>query len=430
MMHIERLAGVPGWIAHRIFANYWFLAVTAVAFAFPVALFLLWLDRNGATAAIIDAGLVPVANAETARDFLGVAAGINAAFVTLYFSITLLVLSLASSNLGVRLIDRWLERRFIRLSLAGLSFSLVVTLIAMLTVDAKSPIADVPLLLLASVVLLQVLNLAMLSVSLHGLGRTMFVDASIDSLSKDACARSLDLVGTAPRSNDAYGHVMRSAREGYIESVDTEGLRKAFGPDNAVRVEVAPGQHVLKGEVLLRSISAVSDKRQKSMIAIGAYRSDAQGVVFRIRLIVEIAARALSPAINDFYTALACADKLAAVIESQSGTWVEANLDPAEERAPWIALIGQDFRGLFEDPLNAFRQAACQYPSVAIRMIGNYGRLAQQFRSGGQSAQLIDFIALEARQLRDHSASVSQYDHDRDDIYSAYEHWFSDRQFE
>ena len=409
----------PQWVLHRLFANYWLLAVCATVVAFPVALGLLALDRAGATAWLLANDLSPVASADTAKDFLGVSAGVNAAFITLYFSITLIVLSMAAGNLGVRLIDRWLERTLVRVSLAGLSFSLVVTLIAMLAVDHEGPLSQVPLLLLTCVLLLQSVNVAMLSVSLHGLGRTMFVDTSIDRLGRDACARSVSLKGI-PKSDGQARNVLAAPREGYIENVDIEKLRSHF-EDSDCRVTVlgAPGQHVLEGQPILRADCSFDKDAVARHIPIGRYRSDSQGVVFRIRLLVEIAARALSPAINDFYTALACADKLASVIESQTNTWIEDGEVAVHADAQWLELPGRDFHGLFRDPLSAFRQAACEYPSVAIRMIGNYDRIATRLEDDGAPASFTVFIRTLACELGEHTVAVSEYEQDREDVREA-----------
>ena len=423
-MDAKRLAGRGGWIVYRLIANYWMLAVTATVLALPAALALLWLDRAGATQWLLAHGLSPVATADTAKDFVGVAAGVNGAFITLYFSITLIVLSMAAGNLGVRLIDRWLKRRLIRVSLAGLSFTLVVSLVAMMAVDAEAQLPDTPLLLVATVLALQIVNIAMLAVSLHGLGRTMFVDDSIDRICNDACSRTLELQ-SRPSTGQSARYTLYAPQEGYIESIDIERLKDRLAERSCrVILHAAPGQHVMKGELLMSSDSQFDSDEFINLFPIGPFRSDNQGVAFRIRLIVEIAARALSPAINDFYTALTCADKLAAVMESQTGTWVDRSMAPVCGDAPWLELRGQDFRGLFQDPLSAFRQAACQYPSVSIRMIDNYGRLARR-RDGNEDAdELLAFLRNCAHDLAEHAASVAQYDGDQHDIQAAYARHF------
>ena len=415
------LQGVQGWVAHRLLGNYWSLPVLSVLVAPAFALGVLWLDRNGLTQFLLAHGLSPVSTADTARDFAGVASGINAAFVSLYFSITLIVLSLAASNLGVRLIDRWLTKRLVRVSLSGLSFSLVVSLIAMLSIDADAALADTPLGLVAAVMLLQIVNVAMLAVSLHDLGRTMFVDTSIDQLSNDAKAVPVPVVAGEAHEGE-WQQVLHAERDGYVEGNDLERARKLLQDhEGKVRFCAAPGQHILKDQPIIALEQPFG--RADALLAcvpLGGFRSDSQGVVFQVRLLVEIAARALSPAVNDFYTALASADNLAAAMSRHSDSWVPDGAAVCYAKEPRFELPGQDFRGLFEDPMNAFRQAACQYPSVSIRMIGNYARLTRQLHDRVEGRGLGSFLLTLSQELSEHAAAVTQYESDRNDIRDAF----------
>ena len=412
--------GRLGWVWHRILASYWSLPVLAVVTALPIAVGTILWDRDGLTAAIIDAGLEPVATSDTAKDLVGVATGINAAFITLYFSLTLLVLTVASSNLGVRLVDRWLDKRLVRVSLSGLAFTLVYSLTVMAAIDGEAPLDVTPLGSIAAVIGFQALNVAMLAVALHDLGRTIFVDRSIHHLGREA-AHGPAAITSAADETIAWANTYFAPREGYIEGNDLHRLAKCIGDGDArVRVCAAPGSHVLQGQPILQFEGAMpSGNAAHRIIPIGNFRSDGQGAVFRIRLLVEIAARALSPAINDFYTAIACADRLTAAMEGQFDCWVDDGMIAAFADDPRIQLPGQDFRGLFQDPLAALRQAACQYPSVSIRLINNYGKLIARAQASGLSPQLAEFLARCARDLAEHAASRATYDGDARDIRAA-----------
>ena len=146
----------------------------AVVTSIPIAILVLAIDRDWATDLLLEHNLSPVATADTAKDLVGVAVGINAAFLTLYFSLTLLVLTVASGNLAVRLVDRWLDKRLVRVSLSGLAFTLVFTLCIMGAMDSDADLPDTPLAAVAIVIGFQALNVLMLAVALHDLGRTIF----------------------------------------------------------------------------------------------------------------------------------------------------------------------------------------------------------------------------------------------------------------
>ena len=417
--------GRAGWLLHRMVASYWSLPLLGVLAALPVVYVLLYFDRQGLAQWLLDRRMNPVETADTAKDLVAVAVGINAAFITLYFSITLLVLTVASSNLGVRLVDRWLEKRLVRVSLAGLSFTLVFSLGAMAAMDGEAALADVPLATVGAVIFLQIVNVTMLTVALHDLGRTIFVDRAIHHLGRDASEGPVS-VCAAKAFDGEWQDRIRSPREGYIEGNDLDGIASALkGHPGRVRICSAPEQHVLKGDtlVLLENAGADHDALLGNL-AIGDFRSDGQGTVFRIRLLVEIAARALSPAVNDFYTALSAGDRIVAAMAGQRDSWIGDDCIPVWHEDERFELPGQDFRGLFEDPLAAFRQAACQYPSVSIRMIDNYARLANHARDDGAPDGFFDFIRDTARQLADHACQVTDFPHDRADIAQALERGF------
>ncbi|WP_379922531.1 DUF2254 family protein [Erythrobacter sp. R86502] len=422
MDHLLPVKGQKGWQLRRLLGNYWALAVLAVVLGVPVALGILAADRAGLTAWLIDADLAPVATSDTARDFAGVAAGVNAAFISLYFSITLIVLSLAASNLGVRLIDRWLDKRLVRVSIAGLSFSLVVTLCAMLAIDPEAPLPQTPLALTGMVLLLQLVNVAMLAVSLHDLGRSMFVDRAIAALRRDASVPPANLIAQLDSPQREWTVVIVAKRDGYVEGVDCRAIAQAAPAAAVIRVCAAPGQHVARGEPLIAiagndRAARIEVRKLERAVPVDDFRSDGQGTVFRIRLLVEIAARALSPAINDFYTALTCSDALMLVMRDHRSTWINDNRTACWAPDSRLELPGQDFASLFGDPLAAFRQAACDYPSVSIRMIDNLARLiGMEDQTTEASPHRNAWLAAQARLLADHAISRAQHDADRHSI--------------
>ncbi|MCP9222225.1 DUF2254 domain-containing protein [Erythrobacter sp. LQ02-29] len=408
------IRGLRDWLIHRLTANYWSLALCAVLSAPVVFAVTLLLDRHGTTDWLLDHDLSPVASADTAKDVAGVIAAVDAAFITLYFSISLLVLTLAASSLGVRLVDRWLSRPLVRVSIAGLSFSLVYTVLNQLAIDAETQLADVPLLTLMGSVVLLLVNIAMLAVALNDLGRTIYVDKAIAALAQDAPAARIPIVSRPPFTG-RFAEEIRAERGGYIEGIDLEHLsRKLGGAGGVVRFEVAPGQFVLQGQPIVSlEHGGMDEALLRRSIPIAPFRNDGQGAVFQIRLLVEIGARALSPAVNDFYTALACADRMSEVILSHANNWVEPGEVAAYAREPRFELPGQDFVGLFDDPLNAFRQAAAAYPSVSIRLIENFGNVRARLAELEAPHGLAAHLARLAREIAEHARSRAESEVDR-----------------
>ncbi|TKD50119.1 DUF2254 family protein [Sphingomonas baiyangensis] len=417
--------GRLAWLLHRMVASYWGLPVLGALAAMPLLLAMLHLDRSGLAAWLLANDLNPVETADTAKDLVAVAIGIGTAFTTLYFSITLLVLTVASSNLGVRLIDRWLEKRLVRAALTVLVFALVFALGAMAAVDGEAELADVPLATVGAVLLQQIGVVALLTIALHDLGRTVFVDRSIAYLGRDAARDEVIVAAGAPHAGECR-QIVRARDDGYVEGNDLVALRRLVGDSNShVRVLAAPGRYVLAGDPLIALEHPVADERRMlDAVPVGPHRGDVEGVGFRVRLLVEIAARALSPAVNDLYTGRAAADRLAAAMLSHAAAWVDADKAPVWREDARFELPGQDFRAVFAGPLTAFRQSACQYPSIAIRMIGLYARVADKLVERGQSDECIAFLRDCACELAEHAGNVADHGGDREAITAAFARGF------
>ena len=110
-------------------------------------------------------------------------------------------------------------------------------------------------------------------------------------------------------------------RSGYVQTIDHEALVDVARRAGAVLgVTVRAGHFVLsRGEhVEVRSDSAVEERIADAIRAafvVGPERSPAQDLEYAIRQLVEIALRALSPGINDPFTAVAVVDQLGAALE-------------------------------------------------------------------------------------------------------------------
>lgn len=113
-------------------------------------------------------------------------------------------------------------------------------------------------------------------------------------------------------------------------------------------------------------------------VKIGRHRTMIQDSEFGIAQIVEIAIRALSPAINDTFTGVACVDWLADTLLVLSekppleGNWY----DVRGELRVWMPAVRLE--RLVKLAFDQIRQAAAQTPAVLIRQLDAIGRLARR----------------------------------------------------
>ena len=110
--------------------------------------------------------------------------------------------------------------------------------------------------------------------------------------------------------------VVRSRRPGSIQAIDTRGL-VAWASQHNCQLEArsAVGDFVATGQPVIEvfgsgPVPATTGRRLQRMIALGIERTLDQDPAFAVRVMVDVAIRALSAAINDPTTAVQVLDHL------------------------------------------------------------------------------------------------------------------------
>ncbi|GAA3505434.1 DUF2254 domain-containing protein [Streptomyces prasinosporus] len=135
-------------------------------------------------------------------------------------------------------------------------------------------------------------GLRVLGVSVEAQGRCLLLDERADDPRRDAPAQ-----------------VVRSEDGGAVQGLDVAGLvRAASRYDCVLAVAHRVGDFVPPGAVLLEvhgtPRTTVDPRRLSGLVALGAERTAEQDPAFALRVLADIAARALSSAVNDPTTAV------------------------------------------------------------------------------------------------------------------------------
>jgi uncharacterized membrane protein len=110
-------------------------------------------------------------------------------------------------------------------------------------------------------------------------------------------------------------------------------------------------------------------------VVCGPDRTPSQDLEYSIRQLVEIALRALSPGVNDPFTACTVLDRIAASIAkimrrgSAQSRWCD------EDGAERLLIPLSGFDGIVDTALNQIRQAGAAQPAILIRLVDRLGQL-------------------------------------------------------
>ena len=275
---------------------------------------------------------------EGARAMLSTVAGSIITVTGLTFSLTVVALQVASSQFTPRLLSTFLADRGNQAVLSVFLGTFAYTLTVQRSV--RSPTADdpgfVPDLAVGVGLLLTLASVGMLVYFFHHITQQLRLETVLDELRRDTLAAvrrtrpdgSDDDAGTEDELPEVPREriVVRARRSGYLQAIRLQVLgRVATEHGVAVRLAPAVGVHVTAGTTLgwawaVDDDAPIDDERAEALaravhgaIHLGSDRTLDEDVAFGIRQLVDIAARALSPGINDPTSAVSAIDAMAVV---------------------------------------------------------------------------------------------------------------------
>ena len=266
---------------------------------------------------------------DDARAILSAMMGAVATVLALIFSVALLVLSMVATLFGPRLLYRFLQDWVTQVTI-GLFMGTFVYICLVFLVTHQDPQSTfIPQISLITSWVLVVLSFAFLVYYSHRIATSIqnpdMIGAIVDDLYVAAGSAHVSGPGegTGPAPDDAAilrraetGAIVACAKSGYLQHVDHGALvAAARAADALIVLRFRPGQFLLRGEPLAAIVPADNAHALEAAvhrgIHIGRHRTLTQDSEFGIAQVVEIAIRALSPAVNDTYTGVACVDWLA-----------------------------------------------------------------------------------------------------------------------
>ena len=258
----------------------------------------------------------------TASTIMSMVAASTFSLVVLVSSALLLAVQLASAQLTPRIIAMVYRNTFLKLMLALFVFSFTFSVGVLVRIENTVP-------RLASYVAAYgfLLNLVLFIFLIDGIGKTLRPSSAlrvVGLLGRDVIRAvypsQLDVEWEASEappvepSPDMRLRIVPSEVDGAVLAFDREGLVNLARQSDCV-IELVPGvgDFIAAGDPLFRVYGGgdnSNDHRLCSSVAIGQERTFEQDPMFAFRIIVDIASKALSPAINDPTTAVLAIDQL------------------------------------------------------------------------------------------------------------------------
>jgi uncharacterized membrane protein len=343
-------------------------------------------------------------DADSAREVLSSLLSGLITMTSLVVSMTFVILTLAANQLGPRVIAIFIADRQIQAVLGLFLGTILYVLLVLRTLDDELGKAAVPHIAVTVGSGLTAACLFALLLYVHKVARSIIADNVVAAVARQLRRHIAEILPERERLPEEGGApvVLNDAcsvsleRSGYIQTIDYEALVKLARDGAAViRIEVKAGDFVLRkgAHVRVHPQAALDDSLAalRQAFVIGEERTPAQDLEHGIRQLVEIALRALSPAMNDPFTAMAVIERLGAALEDVLSRGSPPRLLKDADGVLRVVANRSDFDGLLGAAFDMISQAASEHPAVLMCIADTVGQLAAAAAhdAGGNAADAL-----------------------------------------
>lgn len=314
-------------IFSRLNSSYWFVPLVVTLTGVALALSLLFLDSRFSLDP--EGPLAPLrpSSAEGARALLSAVIGAMITAISVTFSVTIVALTVAAQHFGPRVLNSFVRQTSAQVVLGTFMATFAYSVLALGAIRGSGPDADVPELTVSGAVSLVVISIGALIYYVHHISTTLQIGELASAIVVDLRgavsrmdAAEVDATADGPREvpePPADAAIVPAGESGYMQRIDYEALvRLASARDAVVWIRREPGAFVIAGTALalVHPAGAYDDGFGRSVrhaCVVGRDRTLWHDPEFAVKQLVEIALRALSPGINEPFTAITCIDRLA-----------------------------------------------------------------------------------------------------------------------
>ncbi|MEC4812744.1 MAG: DUF2254 domain-containing protein [Scytonema sp. PMC 1069.18] len=427
-----------GKLWDSLHSSYWFIPTLMAAMAIILAVGMLTLDRHGYYGPIEKWGWIYTGGPDGARAVLSAVAGSMISVTATAFSITIVALQLAASNFGPRLLRNFMQDTGNQVVLGTFIATFIYSLLVLRVIHGEDYNIFVPQISVTVGIVLGIISIGVLIYFIHHASTIIQVSNVIAEVSADL-DRTIEQifpknfgqseeedkrrVAEIPTNFESESCEIVATDSGYLQGIDNEKLMKIARKHNLLfRLKTRPGKFVIQGSILL--IVWHKDRLNKKLakqivdaFLLGKERNEQQDVEFPIEQLVEIALRAMSPAVNDPFTAIRCIDRLSAGLSRL------AQIDfpspyryDSDDNLRVIAEI-VTFAELTDAAFNQIRLYSTQDRAVTLRLLEAIAQIAHHIRYPNYKVALrrhADMIFQDSRE------GISQ-EQDQKDIYQHYQ---------
>ncbi len=422
----------------RLRSSYWFLPSIMTLVAAALSFLTVHLDTQINAKWARTAGWIWAGGPEGARNVLATIAGSTITVAGVVFSITIVALTLASSQFGPRLLRNFMNDRSTQVVLGVFVATFLYSLLVLRTIRGTDATSFVPFLSVTCGLLFAVASVGFLIFFIHHVPTSILAENLIGRVASELQARidilypdpisdapregKADVALQLPRNFETEARAIPSEKSGFIQAIDNERLIElATREGMIIRLCRRPGDFAAEGAALAAAWPAekIDDHRFaqiNSCYFFGWHRTPVQDIEYAIDQLVEVAVRALSPGINDPFTAMSCLEWLGVALIQVGKRQIPSACHYDKESHLRLISDVTDYAGIAAAALNQIRQYGCDSVAVVTRMLDVIARVAAELKRPEDCEVLLGH----ANAIREDGLAGAKNDRDKHDIEIVY----------
>ncbi|MGH8274695.1 MAG: DUF2254 domain-containing protein [Gammaproteobacteria bacterium] len=308
--------------------NFWFLPGLMMAASIGLYAITVAFNDSAWVATLQHYDVVYAGSLSGAQQIVSVIAQTMVAIASLVFAAVVVVLTLATSQFGHRLIRSFMRDKSLQYGLGIFVATFVYCLLVLHTMHGAG--TRVPSLSVSVAFYLAIIAGATLIYLTHHIAQMIAAPSIISEVGVEMEATidraypekpetkplEPETIEAALRRLERDGVEVASNARGYIQTLDTSGLIElACEHDLVIEFRSRPGDYLFDGSLVAKVVSpgrlgTELEGRIRRSMTIGNRRTPVQDLRFAFNQLAEIAVRAMSPALNDPFTALDCVNRI------------------------------------------------------------------------------------------------------------------------
>lgn len=323
--------------------------------------------------------------ADDARALLIAVTSTVVTVIALVLGLTVVALQLASTQFSPRLLRNFIRDRPNQLVLSVFSAAFAYSAAGLYTVGVSSGARTetYPRLAVTGALVLLFATLAMVIYFADHLMHSIQIDAIAKRVERGTLLVARSRLGNAEQRTPTppqWAVPLRSTRSGYVQRVQLERLLAVARRERVtLRLRPRVGEHVVAGTTLAWVWRAASTDARPDPgafmhdldagVRIGFERTLEQDAAFGIRQLVDIACKALSPAVNDPYTAIQSIDHMSVIFCTLADRPLGDYFAVDDQQAAAVIIPGRRFADYLATTCGLIRRYGSKEPTVSLALL-------------------------------------------------------------